>query len=140
MGGGGSLKVLITGGTGFIGSRLARSALGRGWTVFVLTRRPKTPHARAVALAGAGVVGGAVPARDRRGRALEVARPQRLLHCAGWYELGIPRRDRRRMRAVNVDGVESMLSLAAESGVERVVYVSSTTALGDTGGLVGDAG
>jgi nucleoside-diphosphate-sugar epimerase len=42
------------------------------------------------------------------------------------------------MRAVNVDGVELVLSLAAEAGVERVVYTSSTTAIGDTAGAVVD--
>jgi len=138
MGGGGSLKVLITGGTGFIGNRLTIGALERGWSVSVLTRRPETPRARAVALAGARLLLGDVTDRDSLRRALEVAQPQRLLHGAGWYELGIRRSARRRMRAVNVDGVENVLSLAVENGVDRVVYVSSTTALGDTGGLVAD--
>jgi dihydroflavonol-4-reductase len=138
MGGGGGLKVLITGGTGFLGSRLTIGALERGWRVSVLTRRPETPQARAVALAGARLLLGDVTDRESLQRALDVAQPLRLLHSAGWVELGIPPSARRRMRAVNVDGVENVISLAVENGVERVVYVSSTTALGDTGGLVAD--
>jgi dihydroflavonol-4-reductase len=76
--------------------------------------------------------------RESVRRALEVARPQRLFHNAGWYELGIAQRSRRPMRAVNVDGTENILSLAAEMGIERVIYTSSTTALGDTGGDLAD--
>jgi dihydroflavonol-4-reductase len=135
-----SLRVLITGGTGFIGRRLTRSALARGTTVFVLTRRPESAAARELALRGARLVLGDVTARDRVRAALEVARPQRVFHNAGWYELGLPRRQRRGMRAVNIDGVENVLSLAAEMGVERVIYTSSTTALGDTGGALADEG
>ena len=135
-----SVRVLITGGTGFIGRRLTAAALARGAIVFVLTRHPEAAKARTLALAGARLLLGDVTDRESVRRALEVARPQRLFHNAGWYELGIPRRRRRQMRAVNVDGVENVLSLAAELGVDRVIYTSSTTALGDTGGAVADEG
>src|SRR3990172_6311906 len=140
MGGSGSLRILITGGTGFIGRRLTAAALARGASVFVLTRRPDREAARVLALAGARLLLGDVTDRESVRRALEVARPRRLFHNAGGYELGISRRRRRQMRAVNVDGVEIVLSLAAELGVEHVIYTSSTTALGDTGGLVADEG
>src|SRR3989304_4804796 len=73
-GGGRGLRVLITGGTGFIGSRLTHAALERGWTVYVLTRRPDTPQARAVALAGARLLLGDVADRDSLARALHGAR------------------------------------------------------------------
>ncbi len=129
-------RILITGGTGFIGGRLTRRALAQGWVVSVLTRKPQAPAARALALAGARLLLGDVTDRGSVRAALEVTRPEIVFHIAGWYELGIPRRARRRMRAVNVDAVETVLSLAAEGGVERVVAVSSTTAIGDTGGEV----
>jgi len=131
-------RILITGGTGFIGSRLTTAALATGAAVFVLTRRPDAPSARRLALAGARLLLGNITDRTSVRSALEVARPHRLLHNAGWYELGLARGQRRQMRAANVDGVENVLSLAAEMGVGRVVYTSSTTALGDTGGLVVD--
>lgn len=136
----GSVRTLITGGTGFIGRRLTSAALARGSVVFLLTRRPEGDAARALALRGARLLLGDVTDRESVRRALEVSRPQRVFHNAGWYELGISRRRRRQMRAVNVDGVENVLSLAAELGVERVIYTSSTTALGDTGGMVADEG
>lgn len=131
-------RVLITGGTGFIGSRLTRLALGRAKSVFVLTRQPESAAARRLGLAGARLLLGDVTDRDRTRAALEVARPSIVFHLAGWYELGIPRSARRRMWTVNVDGVENLLSRAAEAGVRRVVHCSSTTALGDTAGAVAD--
>ena len=140
MGGSGGTRVLITGGTGFIGRRLTAGALARGAFVFVLTRHPEAARARTLALAGARLLLGDITDRESVRRALEVARPQRLFHNAGWYELSLPRQRRRQMRAVNVDGVENVLSLAAEMGVDRVIYTSSTTALGDTGGPVADEG
>lgn len=136
--GGGDRRILITGGTGFIGRHLTRLALQHTGKVFVLTRHPEAPGARALALAGARLLLGDVTDRDQTRAAIEVARPTMVFHLAGWYELGIARNRRRRMRAVNVDGVETVLSLAAEAGVGRVVYGSSTTALGDTGGPVED--
>lgn len=136
--GGGDRRTLITGGTGFLGRHLTRQALQHSGKVFVLSRHPEAPEARALALAGARLLLGDVTDRDQTRAALDVARPSLVFHLAGWYELGIARSRRRRMRAVNVDGVETVLSLAAEAGVGRVVYCSSTTALGDTGGSIED--
>lgn len=136
--GGVDRRILITGGTGFLGSRLSRRALASGGKVFLLTRHPEAPKARALALEGARLLLGDVTDRAEMQAAFDVARPGTVFHLAGWYELGIPRSQRRRMRAVNVDGVETVLRLAAEAGVRRVVHVSSTTALGDTGGAVED--
>jgi dihydroflavonol-4-reductase len=140
MGGSAGHRTLITGGTGFIGRRLTEAALARGGTVFVFTRRPESDAALRLALGGARLLLGDVTDRDSVRRALEVARPQRVFHNAGWYEVGIPRRNQRRMRTVNVDGVENVLSLSAELGVDRVIYTSSTTAWGDTGGEVAQEG
>jgi dihydroflavonol-4-reductase len=42
------------------------------------------------------------------------------------------------MWAVNVDGVENALTLAAECGIPKIIYTSTTTALGDTGGEMVD--
>jgi nucleoside-diphosphate-sugar epimerase len=132
------MRVLITGGTGFIGRPLVRGALRRGWDVTVLTRRPHSPEARDLASEGGRLVVGELTDRASLKAAFEVTRPQLVFHNAGWYELGIPARDRRRMWSVNVEGTENVLSLAAEEAVGRVVYTSSTTALGDTGGVMAD--
>lgn len=132
------MQVLIAGGTGFIGRTLTRKALGRDWRVNLLVRRPDSPAARSLADEGAMLVLGDVTDRRSLRAAFEVVEPDLYFHNAGWYELGIPRRERRQMWAVNVEGVENALTLAAEHGVSKSVYSSSTTALGDTGGRTVD--
>jgi dihydroflavonol-4-reductase len=52
--------------------------------------------------------------------------------------MGISGGARPRMRAINVGTTETVLGLAAELGVPRLVYTSSTIAVGDTGGLLAD--
>ena len=131
-------RALITGGTGFIGRHLTQAAVSRGWEVYVVTRRPDSEPARRLASQGARLLLGDVTARDAVKAALEVARPEVFFHNAGWYELGVPRRQHRRMWSVNVEATELALSLAAEAGVPRTVFTSSTTALGDTGGPIED--
>jgi dihydroflavonol-4-reductase len=132
------MRVLITGGTGFIGRALTRAALERGWQVTVLTRKPGLPAPQRLAESGAALVIGDVTDRSSLRTAIEVAEPEVLYHNAGWYELGIARAQRRRMWQVNVEGVENTLGVAAECNVPKVVYTSSTTALGDTGGELAD--
>jgi dihydroflavonol-4-reductase len=132
------MQVLITGGTGFLGRPLVRVALERGWSVSVLVRSPQAAAARRLATQGASLVIGDVTDRRSLKTAFDVTRPELVFHLAGWYELGISHRWQRRMRAVNVEGVENLLSQAAEHATPRVVLTSSTTALGDTGGEIAD--
>ena len=132
------MRVLITGGTGFIGQHLTRAALRRGWQVTLLVRRPDSVVARKLADEGASIVLGSITDRLTLQAAFEIAEPEMFFHNAGWYELGIPRRARRRMWAVNVEGTENALTMAAEHSVSKVIYTSCTTALGDTEGELVD--
>ncbi len=128
------MRALITGGTGFIGQQLSRGALKRGWQITVVTRSPESAAAQILAGEGVSLVKGDVNDRRSFVEALESCNPDLFFHLAGWYELGIPRWAQRDMWAVNVDGVENALALAAEYGVPKTIYISTTTALGDTGG------
>jgi dihydroflavonol-4-reductase len=132
------VRVLITGGTGFIGRPLSKRALQKGWQVTLMVRNTDTASARELTGEGATLVRGDVTDRNSLKAAFEAASPELYFHVAGWYELGVPRSDRRHMWAVNVDGLDNGLALAAEYGVQKTVYTSSTTALGDTGGEVVD--
>lgn len=134
----GEMQVLITGGTGFIGRRLTRRALLRGWEVNVLTRDPGGARAQVLAREGARLVPGDITDPSALRKALEGNIPELLFHNAAWYELGIPRRSQPGMWTVNVEATETLLSLAAELRRPKVVYTSTTTALGDTGGSTAD--
>ncbi len=124
------MKVFLTGGTGFIGAPLTRALLQRGWDVTLLT------HSTESASNDARAVKGDVMDQDSMRAAMSGA--DVVIHNAGWYELGIAPSARAKMQAVNVGGTESVLSLAVELKIPKIVYTSSTTALGDTGGAAAD--
>ncbi|HEY47097.1 MAG TPA: NAD-dependent epimerase/dehydratase family protein [Anaerolineae bacterium] len=132
------MRAMITGGTGFIGQQLSRGALQRGWEITVVTRGPDSAASQILAGMGVTLVKGDVTDRRSFQEALEGCSPDIYFHLAGWYELGIPRRAKRRMWTVNVEGLENALSLAAIHGIPKTVYTSTTTALGDTGGELVD--
>ncbi|MBI4316505.1 MAG: NAD-dependent epimerase/dehydratase family protein [Chloroflexi bacterium] len=124
------MKAFLTGGTGFIGKPLTRALLRRGWQVTLLTRSGQST------IEGVRVVKGDIT--DRESLRAGMAGAEIVIHNAGWYELGIRPSAVAQMRAVHVQGADNVLGLAAELNVPRIVYTSSTTAFGDTGGLTAD--
>ncbi len=124
------MRVFLTGGTGFIGKPLTRSLLRRGWDVTLLTRSGQSQ------IEGAQAVKGDVTERETMRAGMAGA--DIVFHNAGWYEFGIAPSARAKMQAVNVQGTENVLSLAAELKIPRIIYTSSTTAIGDTGGQTVD--
>lgn len=125
------MKVFLTGGTGFIGQPLTKSLLGRGWSVTALVRKPDSPQAQALGKMGAKLVTGDVTERESMRAAMSGA--EIVVHNAGQYEYGMDSAGKQRMRAVNVDGTENVLSLAHELSVPRTIYVSTVQAFGETG-------
>jgi len=118
------VRAFVTGATGFIGGRVSRALVERGWTVTALARSPeRTQSLRDI---GVSVVPGDIT------EAATLAGPMRradaVFHLAAWYALGVP--DRSRMYQVNVKGTENVLWAAAEAEVGRIVYCSTTAVLG----------
>lgn len=132
------MRVLIAGGTGFIGQRLTATALERGWEVHLLVRNPDGEVAGRFAWQGARLVKGDITQPHSLRAAFSETNPTHYFHNAGWYELGIPARLQKRMWAVNVDGLANALDAAGAHNVEKIVMTSSTTALGDTAGDIVD--
>lgn len=120
------MKVFLTGGTGFIGTRLTQALVKRGWSVTVLTRSGTSPAAVALGVKGDVTDPGSLRAA--------MAGADLVIHNAGWYELGLTQSDKARMQAINVQGTENVLSLAVELGIPKIIYTSTTNAFGDTGG------
>src|SRR5215510_1384319 len=125
------MRVLLTGGTGFIGQALARSIRNRGWQLAALVRRPDTMAARYLGTLGAALIPGDVTERESMRAAMP--RADLMIHNAGVYAFGGDLGFRQRMRAANVAGTENTLGLALELRVPRSIYVSSTLATGATG-------
>jgi dihydroflavonol-4-reductase len=125
------MKVLLTGGTGFIGQAVLRAMRRRGWEVHALVRDPQGEPARWMATQGVKLVAGDVTRREGLREAMAGA--DVVMHNAGVYELGANAALRERMQQVNVRGTDHVLGAALEAGVPRTVYVSTVWALGPSG-------
>jgi dihydroflavonol-4-reductase len=126
------MRAFVTGGTGFIGGRVVRRLRDRGDAVVALVRSPD--RAADLAELGCELVEGDLTSTDaiRRG----VHGCDAAFHIAAVYKVGIPASERDAMREANVQGTEHVLDAAAESGVKRVVYVSTVGVFGNTHGEV----
>jgi NAD+-dependent farnesol dehydrogenase len=124
------MKILITGGTGFLGRRIV-SELAPRHELRLLVRRGSS---RERFPAGVEFAEGDVT--DRLGLFKAIAGCDAVLHAAALVKILAPRAEFDR---INVGGLENVLAAAEASGsVERVLYVSSFIALGPTDGRVLD--
>lgn len=114
---------LVTGGSGFLGSRIARALVERGDDVR-LTVRATSPRDN---LAGLDAEVVTADVLDRRAVRRALQDVDRVFHAAGANGLRAPADD---LFRTNVDGTEVVLSEALRAGVERVVHTSSIAAIG----------
>jgi dihydroflavonol-4-reductase len=120
-------QILVTGGTGFLGSYLIRLLLAKGYSKIRATRRANSSlallgeAAEKVEWVEANLLD---PAR------LEVAFQgvEEVYHCAAI--VSFDPKDRKLMRLVNVEGTATMVDLSIHHDIRKMVYVSSVAALG----------
>lgn len=118
------MKVLITGGTGFLGKSVARRLAAHGHSLRLIARERSD-------LSGlprdAEIVRGDVTDADSLRRA--AAGCGAVCHMAALVKMWVP--DRRRFDEVNVGGLRNALA-AAQEAAARLVYTSSFIAIGPT--------
>jgi nucleoside-diphosphate-sugar epimerase len=110
------MKLAVTGGTGFVGSRLLDGAVAEGHQLRALARRPMEPRANV------DWVPGALDQPDSLTQLVSGA--DAVIHVAGI----ISGRTAAEFDRCNVDGTKAMLDAAKTSGVRRFVHVSSIAA------------
>ena len=128
------MKVFVTGGTGFIGGHVVRQLRERGDDVHALVRSPE--KGAALAALGCELVAGTLA--DKEAIRDGMADCDAVVHGAAMYEVGIPESEHRAMYEANVIGTENVLRAVLETGVGRVVYISTVGAFGNTKGQVVD--
>src|SRR5687767_8373008 len=116
--------VFLTGGTGFIGTRLVRRLLANGMQVRCLVR--SAARAESLRAAGAELLVGEITDQG----ILETGMRGCVLayHLAAVYDIGVI--DRNAMEHTNVDGTRAFLGALQTSAVTKGIYVSTTAALG----------
>jgi dihydroflavonol-4-reductase len=115
--------VLLTGGSGFVGSAIARALLSAGYRVRALVRT-SSPRNNLAGL-DLEMVDGDMCDRTAVARAMRGA--QRVIHAAADYRLWA--RDPSALVRTNVEGTRTVMEAALAEGVERVVYTSSVATL-----------
>lgn len=120
------MRVLITGGTGFLGSHVVRGLLARGDEVRALVR-PGRPT-KLVDLPGVEIALGDL--LDEASLRKACRGMQAVIHCA--VHAGFWRRQDAIQRRVIADGTSALLRAAHAANVSRIVHVSSIATIGVT--------
>jgi dihydroflavonol-4-reductase len=118
------MRVLVTGGTGFVGSWIVRFLLERGHAVRLLTRS----SSRFTNLEGLDLERAEGDVTDRESVRRAVAGCDGVVHTAGIAHFRPGQFER--LLAVNVEGVRVVLEEALAAGVRRAVATSSIGAIG----------
>lgn len=121
------MRILVTGGTGFIGSYTALALQQAGHQPRLLVRSPDK-LARLMTRHGAqfdDVVSGDVTDAEAVAAALEGC--DGVVHTAAFVSTN--KRDEERVFATNVGGTRNVIGQAAAMGLRHIVHVSSTTAI-----------
>ncbi|MNS49167.1 UDP-glucose 4-epimerase [compost metagenome] len=121
------MKVLVTGGAGFIGSTLARRLVADGHTVRVLDNLET--GSRDNLMAGIDLIEGDI--RDPQAVAAAMAGMDAVAHLAAMVSVAVSVEEPRRCFDVNVVGTRHVLEAARESGVRRVALASSAAVYGN---------
>lgn len=123
------MRILVTGGTGFVGQRLAQALLARGHEVRVLGRN----EAVCRQLAKAGTEVARADLRDAAAVAQACADRDAVFHVGA---LSAPWGKARDFHAINVGGTANVLAGCRAHGVRRLIHVSSPSVTFDGGDCV----
>lgn len=116
-------RVLVTGGTGFLGRHLVNQLIGQGYQVRLLVR--ETSDISWLDTALVDLVYGNVTDSDSVDHAVEGC--EYIIHAAGFFRLWGPHEV---FDSVNVDGTVNVANAALKYGVKRMIHVSSIAVVG----------
>ena len=117
-------RVLVTGGTGFVGANVVRKLLERGDEVVCATR-PSSPN---LCLEGLSVEKQHLNLWDVEELTSALKGMQGVYHCAGTFDPGPD--GVARMQSIHVDATGALCEASLKAGVERLVLCSSSVTVG----------
>jgi nucleoside-diphosphate-sugar epimerase len=128
--------IVLTGATGFIGSRVARILRARGDAVVAIVRDADGSAADSLRASGVHVATGDLTSEGEMQTVMAGALG--VIHIAGVYRVGIPASERPAMYEANVVATQRVLDAAIAAGVARILYISTVNVFGNTHGQVPD--
>ena len=129
--------ILVTGGTGFLGSYIIKELIETGYPVRAIRRGNKLPfYIPKEILDKVQWIDGDILDVVSLEEAMDGV--DTVIHSAG--VVSFIKRDREQMYRVNVEGTANIVNIALEKNVRRLIYISSVAALGRTanGGSVNE--
>jgi dihydroflavonol-4-reductase len=121
--------VLVTGGTGFLGTYIIRELVESGYSVRAIRRSGPMPFFMPDAIREK-VEWVHCDIRDPLGLEDAMAGVDAVIHAAA--KVSFLKKDRREMYSVNIDGTAHVVNAALTQHVPRFIHVSSVAALGGT--------
>lgn len=121
------MRVLVTGGTGYLGAHAVRALVDQGQQVRVLVRDPGRLGPVLGPLGLAEVEHTVGDLTDRASVGAAMAGCDAVLHCGG--RVSLARRDADAVLATNPSGARNVIDEGIERGLDPIVHVSSVTAL-----------
>jgi len=118
------MKVLVTGGTGFIGHHVLLRLKDTGHSIRCLVR--KTSDTTIPEKVGAELITGDIT--DRASVKQAVSGMDAVIHLANIYDFWIPHK--RDFHAVNVEGTRNVLEESLDANISKVIHVSTLGAYG----------
>jgi dihydroflavonol-4-reductase len=128
------MRVVVTGGAGFIGRAIVKRLAERGDSVVALVRNPSKSQFLArptVTLVSSDLSSAAE-------LAVHLRTADAVIHAAGSYRVGIKPSECRQMWDANVGTAERVLDAAILAAIPRILYVSTVGTFGNTRGAVVD--
>lgn len=119
-----TVKIFITGGTGFIGRQLVRRLAETQHEMYCLARR--TSNTADLEKLGAKIIIGDLQDRDSLVKGMRGC--NWLMNLANLYSFWEP--DKTAYRKVNVIGTQNVMECALQAGISKVVHVSSVAVYG----------
>lgn len=129
------MKVLVTGGSGFLGSHVVRALVSSGHDPRLFVRNPAKAKAALgdVGLGSDALIQGDILDRDAIASAMDGCAA--LVHCANVFSMNTA--DRQLMVDVNEGGTDQIITLAKKAGLDPIIHVSSYVGLLPATGTVG---
>lgn len=120
-------KVLVTGGTGFLGAYILQELVQQGYTVRAIRRRPQAPfYIPQAILSKVEWVEGDI--LDVVSLVEAMQDMDAVIHSAG--KVSFHNRDKEALYKINIEGTANVVNAAIETGIKRFVHISSVAAIG----------